>query len=413
MTVSFEFIQTISDLKALGSRLRKEDTLAVDIEADSLHHYITKVCLVQISTAGQTFIIDPLATETLAPILPLFTSEKIRKILHGADYDLRSLYRDYGTSITNVFDTMVASQFLGEKEPGLAAVLNKRFGIMLNKKYQRANWSKRPLSEAMLTYAAHDTAHLIPLYRALQKDLLEKGRLEWVEEECNRMSIECAKANNSHWACSHPNQTSTRRHCQNVLKREPLFKRFKGAGAMSPRDLAVLEKLLRFREKCAMKQDRPPFKVFGNRLIKELVQAKPMDLDAIKKIPGLPGDFMRRYAKGSLAAIKSAAELPEHRLPVYPKTPRPKRNPEKQARIKRLRIWRDSKAKALDLPPGLLCNNALLEALAECKPGNPESLKQVPGIRCWQKKVLGREIIGVMHGMENHIKHKTGEENIS
>ena len=392
MTPAFTFIDNVHDLESLANRLSKQKVIAVDIEADSLHHYAPKICLIQISTSKETFILDPIATLSIAPLSPLFESTKIKKIFHGADYDLRSLYRDFGITVRNIFDTMVSSQFLGQKEVGLAAVLNTRFGVTLNKKYQKANWAKRPLSDDMLHYAACDTAYLIKLYHALSKELALKGRLEWVEEECALLSVDCSTNNNTHWACG----LETGKTCKERQKppqKLPLFKRFKGAGTMVPRDLAILEKLLAFREKKAKQQDRPPFKLFGNNLIKQLVADKPIESSTLKKTPGLPKDFMSRYAKGALSAIRAGLAVPEHRLPVYPKTPRPPRNPKKQVRVRRLKRWRDAKASEFQLEPGILCNNSLLDAVAEVNPRDTKTLKTVPCIKKWQAKVLGREMI--------------------
>jgi len=393
----FRLIETLSDLESLSKQLAGEEVLAVDIEADSLHHYFPKVCLVQISTDHYTFVIDPLAIQTMDVLQPLFTTDRIKKIFHGADYDLRSIFRDFAIKVNNVFDTMVASQFIGEKEVGLAAVLKKRFGIHLIKKYQRANWSKRPLSQDMLLYAAHDTAHLITLYRELELQLKSKGRLSWVIEEGKLLSLQCAmdvKANSAFRPADGQTCSSSPRQ----LRETPLFKRFKGAGKMTQRDLAILEGLLVFREGKAMQQDRPPFKLFGNQVINELVKTKPTEYSALMKTPRLPADFMRRYAKGVLGAIKSGLAMSEDCLPSYPRTPRAPRNPEKQARLKRLKNWRDKKARELEMESGLVCNNLLLDALAEGNPKDTDGLKAMPGMKIWQRETLGQEIVQVLRG---------------
>jgi ribonuclease D len=397
MTPTFENIVTLSDLESLAKKLSKEAVIAVDIEADSLHHYSPRVCLIQISTTENTYIIDPLSTEAIAPLGPLLAGRKTKKVFHGGDYDLRSLYRDFSIAVRNIFDTMVASQFLGEKEVSLAAVLKARFDLTLNKKYQKADWSKRPLTNDMLVYAARDTDHLVSLYHQLAHELDSKGRLDWVEEECAVLSVVCSTPNKAPWACGPEAGDSSRQKLKNATGNLPLFNRFKGAGTLPRRDLAVLEELLAFRDRTARKQDRPPFKVFGNNLIKKLVTTKPTDLSAIERIPGLPRNFMKRYAKNAVAAIKRGLSIPNNRLPAYPRTPRRPRNPKKQARLLRLKAWRDDKAKAFALDPGILCSNALLDAAAEWHPKNVHGLKTVPGMKKWQVKVLGKEMIRVMH----------------
>lgn len=397
MNTTFEFIESFSDMELLADSLSNEKVIAVDIEADSLHHYAPKVSLIQISTLDDTFIIDPLATKTIDPLSPLLSGHEIKKVFHGADYDLRSLFRDFGTATQNIFDTMIACQFLGEKEVGLAAVLKTRFGVNLNKKYQKADWSRRPLTNDMLLYAAGDTSHLVRLYHELIGELRLKNRLDWVEEECDILSASCTTSTNAHWTCGPGTAYAVEQCTHQADKDSPLFKRFKGAGTMSPRDLAVLERLLAFRDRRARRQDRPPFKLFGNNLIKELVKAKPTSHVAIESIPGLPRNFMRQYANEALSAIQKALDLPKHRLPVYPKMPRPARNLKKEARMRRLKAWRDKRAKELDLEPGVLCNNALLDAVAARCPENLESLKAIPGMRRWQSRLFGQDMIRLIH----------------
>lgn len=395
MPLAFRLIETLSDLQALCHTVGDETALAVDIEADSFHHYFPKICLIQISTLEDTYVVDPLATGTIAPLQPLLTNGAIKKVFHGADYDLRSLHRDYGVQVENLFDTMVASQYLGEKDLGLAAALKKRFGVVLDKKYQKANWSKRPLPRDMLVYAAHDTAYLLELFRQLQQELRRTGRLQWVEEEFRLLCRECCGVGNDHGREGHSGTAASER--KEATLDTPLFLRFKGAGIMKPRDLAVLEQLLVYRETLAMRQDRPPFKVFGNELVKELVQAKPSRYGDLETLPALPKGFTQRYGKGVLQAIKKGLSVPENRLPSFPKTHRPSVDPRKHARLKRLKQWRDKKASQLALDPGLVCNNALLEALAAADPRDMKSLDKIPAVKKWQKDELGKEIVEVIN----------------
>jgi ribonuclease D len=402
MVAGFRLIETLPDLEALGKQLAGEQVLAVDIEADSFHHYFPKVCLVQISTNKQTFIIDPLATGNLGALQPLFSTHKIKKVFHGADYDIRSLFRDFSIKVNNLFDTMIASQFLGEKDVGLAATVKRRFGILLNKKYQKANWSKRPLGRNMLLYAAHDTAYLIGLYWELERELTSKGRLSWVEEEYEILSAECAhgaKTESVFQSAKGQDPSDDLNHrvsSGTQPETTHLFKRFKGARKMAPRDLAILENLLQFRESAAMQEDRPPFRLFRNHLINDLVAAKPTDLAALSEPPRLPADFMKRYAKRALKAIRSGLELPEDRLPSFPKAKRLPRDPKKEARIKRLKAWRELKARQLEMEPGLMCNNVLLGVLAEANPKAPNDLEAIPKMKKWQRAAFGKELIDVL-----------------
>jgi ribonuclease D len=395
----FRLIETLPELQRLCRELSGQTVLGVDTEADSLYHYFPKVCLIQISTRKNTYVVDPLSIQTMDALHPIFASRSIKKVLHGADYDVRSLFRSFGTEVNNLFDTMIASQFLGEKETALAAVLKKRFDIALDKKYQRANWSKRPLNKEMLRYAAYDSACLIRLYGELEEALVSKGRLPWVEEECEILSREgIVHGHTCHGQAFRTKRLKGPLSEENTGTAAPLFRRFKGAGNLTARDLAVLEEILQFREKIAMEKDKPPFRIFPNRVIQSLVNAKPVHRAALKKVRELPADFMKRYADGVLDAIQQALALPGSRLPSFPKPPRPPQDRKKEARLKRLKTWRGRKAKVLQLEPGLMCNNQLLHAFAEHNPKDVNDLNAITKMRVWQRKAFGTEIIQVLNG---------------
>jgi len=393
----FQLIQTLPDLERLCRELSGQMVIGVDTEADSLYHYFPKVCLIQISTPRNTFVIDPLSIQTMDPLHAIFANHRIKKVFHGADYDVRSLFRCFGIEVNNLFDTMVASQFLGEKEAALAAVVKKRFGIALDKKYQRANWSKRPLNHDMILYAAHDSACLIRLHGELERALRSKGRLGWVEEECEILSRDpVGNGNPAHRDANRARSLKGHIHEETNTAPPPLFKRFKGAGKLVARDLAVLEEILQFRETIAMGKDKPPFRIFPNSVIQKLVKAKPVHRTALKNLGDLPSDFMKRYADGVLDAIQRALALPGSSLPSFPKTPRPPRDRKKEARLRLLKAWRGLKAEDLKLEPGLMCNNQLLHALAEQDPRHVDDLKAIEKMRVWQRKAFGQEIIQVL-----------------
>ena len=182
-------LTTTEQVNDFAAELEKYPVIAVDLEADSMHNYQEKVCLLQFSTLDTTVLIDPLVGADLGSLRPVMGNPEIRKIFHAADYDIRSLSRDFDIRINGLFDTMISSQFLGEERFGLADVLRKYFGVELDKQYQRADWSKRPISPEMVRYAAADTQYLHELTEILEAKLIEKGRLEWVQEEFLLMEI--------------------------------------------------------------------------------------------------------------------------------------------------------------------------------------------------------------------------------
>ena len=369
---SCEVIEDQQALNSLAKRLGTETTLAFDLEADSLHHYTEKVCLIQVSTTSETALIDPLAPLDLSPIAPLLANRKIRKIFHGADYDIRSLYRDFGFEVNNLFDTMIACQFLGEKEVGLAAALKKRFGVELDKKYQKADWSKRPFSREMIEYAMKDTSLLITFYSQLEGELRAKGRLAWVEEESDIVS-------------------GVRAACRD---NEPLFLRFKGAAKLKPRALAVLEELLRYRDERAKKKDVPPFRILGNELLRTLADHHPRTPADFSGIAGLTQKLVELYGRGILKAVADGLSIPADRLPRYPSTERQLRDSVQEERLKRLKEWREVKAADLGLSVGLVANNSLLEGLSEAAPDSMESLAAC--LKRWQMKEFGAELLELL-----------------
>ena len=370
-----EIVATPRALHALVARLAREPLLAVDLEADSLHHYQEKVCLIQISTPGESVIIDPLAVPDLAPLAPILADPAVRKVFHGADYDIRSLHRDFGIEVHNLFDTMIACQLLGEKEVGLAAELLKRFGVELDKRYQKADWSKRPLPAGMIEYAVRDTSLLIEFYKQLREELRGKGRLAWAEEESALLTEVRAGARDA----------------------GPLFLRFKGAAKMDPRTLAVLEELLRFRDDTARALDLPPFKVLGTDIMRELAEKKPRRHGDLVGIAGLSPKLSNRYGRSILEAVARGLALSADELPCYPHPQRFVKDRLKEERVKRLKLWREEKAAELGIEPGILANNSLLEAVADGAGHGTEGMATIPAMKQWQKEAFAEELLKIVN----------------
>lgn len=354
----------------LAEELHREPVIAVDMEADSLHSYREKVCLLQVSTATRTVLIDPLAGADLASLQPVMADGSLRKIFHAADYDIRCLHRDCSWEVRGLFDTMIACQFLGEEKVGLADALNKYLGVELDKQHQRADWSLRPLPEGMIRYAAEDTRHLHQLAGLLEEKLAEKNRLFWVQEEFELLE-----------------------KVRHSSAQGPRFLRAKGAGTLDRRQLAILEALLQWREGEACRRDRPPFKVMGNQSLLELARTAPRTQRGILGVEGLSPRLVDRYGSQLLKSIETASELPEDQLPTYPRAVRPEKNPEAERRLTILKKWRRAKAEELQLAPGVLINNAVLEELSRRFPRKTEELETVPGMKNWQRAVLGDEIL--------------------
>ena len=360
-------------LKIVGI-LQKEPVIGVDLEADSMFHYQEKVCLLQFSTPSCNILVDPLAVRDLSPLAPIFKSPEIRKIFHGADYDIRSLYRDFKIEVNSLFDTQIAARFLGLRDIGLASLLNEKMNIILKKKYQKKDWSQRPLPAPMLEYAVHDTSHLLSLTQILRAELREKGRLPFVEEECQL-------------------QTTVRGAVPND---EPLSLKFNGAGRLDRRSLAVLEALLQFRDQMARRRDLPLFKVMGNAQVMALANRKPVKMADLQNIRGFSPKQIKQLGGALLKTVRPALALPENELPVYPRKRSEKISPKVGERMKRLKEWRDQRGSEMGVDPAIICTNAQAKTLALSNPHGPDDIKEIMGIKNWQREQFGHEICRVL-----------------
>ena len=368
--VPFVLVEDGKSLADVAARLAGESRIGVDVEADSMFHYDEKVCLIQLSTREDNFIVDPLKLPDLSPLDGVFSDPDIEKVFHGADFDVRSLRRDFSFRIQGLFDTQVAAKFLGKGDLGLAQLVRDHFGVDLEKKYRKRNWSARPLPVEMLRYGILDSFYLLDLAASLRLELEARGRLGWVLEECEILSrVESSVNGNG-----------------------PLFERFKGAGRLDGRSLAVLEAVLRFRDSVAARRDAPHFKVMGNESVMDLVRARPVSIEDLKTSKILSPKQINSLGGGLIRGIAEALALPESDLPVYPLQPRAKRASGSTSRYNQLKAWRDRRAEDMDIDPSVVCSNTLLKAIAGNPPEEPETLKSIPGIRGWQVRLFGKEI---------------------
>jgi ribonuclease D len=368
-----ELIQTETELAALARRLRPEPLLAVDTEAASFHRYLDRVYLLQISSRSETAVVDPLATAGLGPIGDLLADPAIEIIFHDADYDLRLMYREYGYTAQHLFDTRIAAQLLNEPGIGLAALLEKYLDVRLDKRFQRADWSARPLSPEMLAYAAADTRYLPQLRDILRDQLTQRGRLGWAQEEF--ALLEDIRPSNADQA-------------------EPGWLRLKGAKALRGRELAILREVWEWREGAAKKADRATFRILNNEPMLAMAKAPPGDLAALKAIPGVSSDQAERRGRELLAAVKRGLELPEGDLPRVTRPPRQRPDLAYEARLEKLKTARNALAVKFDLQPGVVCPNGTLEAIARVHPKSPEALGAVAELRRWQLREFGEELLG-------------------
>ncbi|MBC8088357.1 MAG: ribonuclease D [Phycisphaerae bacterium] len=357
----------LADLGAISA-------IAIDTEGASFHRFVDRIYLLQLSTADHSAVIDPLPIGTPARLGALLEDRSIEVILHDADYDLRLLHQDYGWRVTHLFDTRVAAQLLGLRSFGLAALLELYFGVKLDKKHQRADWSMRPLTADMLDYAAQDTRYLLALRDRLRDQLEAKGRMHWAQEEFDR-------AEGTQW---------------NPEVEDTGFLRLKGARDLNRRELARLRELVKWRDAIAAELDRAVFRVAGNETLLDLSRIAPGTRDALFAVKGFPRGMSDSRASEALDAIKRGNAVPDSELPRFPKSTRWDKDPEFDDRVALLKTVRDAAAVRLDLDPGVLCSRDRMEAVARRNPRTIDEVATVAELRRWQVEVLAADFVSAL-----------------
>ena len=367
-----QLIATERELAELLGELGREPVLAIDTEAASFHRHHDRIYLIQVSSRERTAIIDPVALPDLSGLGALLADPGIEAVFHDADYDLRLFDHQYGFRAARLFDTRIAAEFLGEPGLSLAALLERHFGVRMDKRFQRADWSERPLSPEMLAYAAADTVHLVALRNLLGERLDAAGRSAWAEEEF-------AALTSVRWTLDED--------------REPGWLRLKGAKRLPPRQLAILREVHGWRVEVASKTDRAEFRILGNEALFAIADRAPRTIEELEKIKGIGRDTLQRRGRNILAAVNRALALPDSKLPRVERPPRRAREPEIEARLGRLKAARTGITARLGLEAGFAAPNSLLETVARAAPSSLQELAQLSGVRRWQVEAFGEELL--------------------
>jgi ribonuclease D len=347
-------IETNEALAEILPLLAPHDRIPIDTEADSLHCYFEKLCLIQISVPGHDFLIDPLASLSLEPLFAAFDGKELA--IHGADYDLRLLRRVGFAGPTRVFDTMIGARLCGIPEFSLAALILKYFGVQLTKGSQKANWARRPLPPQMTDYAIKDTHYLLEISSIIEADLRRLGRWEWFQQSCERAIV-----------------------ASTVIKeRDPdQLWRITGSKDLQGRASALLRALWQWREAEAQAVDRPTFHILHSEQLVEA--AARLDRGQEINFAQLKGARRTRFFEAADAAMK----LTEDEWPKIVRKPRPRTTREEEARFKDLKTKRDQVAADLQLDPSLIAPKLVLENLAANF--DEAASRMMP----WQRSVLG------------------------
>ena len=363
--------------------LSHEPALAIDTESNSLHCYRERVCLIQIGTTKDTFIIDPIRVTNLSTLGLILANPSIEKVIHGSDYDLRSLDRDYGFKLNNLFDTHIAAKFIGSVTPNLASVLDDTLKISIpkNRKLQTSDWSKRPISEPALEYAANDVIYLLAMAQKLKQILNQLGRLDWVNEECQRLE-------GTKYTPPSPPEIS--------------FLKVKGSDKLSPRGLAVLKELFMVRDSLAAKMDSPPSRILSSdsllNIVRTSCESSTSSLDPLK---GISPISERKFGTSFREAVLRGLTGPEYHRP-----PRDRRGifwtKESKLRLQRFKQWRIDLGTALGLDPPLLWPTISLERWSLCtlNQDSPKPVLSEPEIRSWQRLEFGNKFESILNSLD-------------
>jgi ribonuclease D len=380
---SFVYLDTVAALEQFTQGIAGVKELALDTEGASFHRFVDRIYLMQLSTRDKHAVIDPIPIGKPSGLGKLLEDPSVEVVFHDADYDLRLLEQDYGWKIKHIFDTRIAAQLLGYTAFGLAALLERFFGVKLDKKHQRADWSMRPLTADMLDYAAQDTRYLLELKDKMSAELESMGRMGWASEEF-------ALLEGTRWADEDPALS---------------FLKLKGARDLTRRELAVLRELVPWREGVARQMDRATFRVLGNEQLFDIARTQPQARDALAKIKGMPRGILEQRGGELLDAVRRGLAVAETELPKFPKATRWDRDPEFDTRVSALKTARDEAAKRLALDPGVLCSRDRMEAVARRNPATVDELMEVTELRRWQANELGQAFV---NALEPH--RKSGAE---
>jgi len=373
----FDYIEDEQHWVSASSALASARVLAVDTEADSMHSYFEKVCLVQLaSDGGSAFVVDPLALPDLEPLRHPLADPGVEVVFHGADFDVTSLRRDFGFEFAGIFDTMVASQLLGDEKLSLRDLVERFFGVVLEKAHTRTDWGRRPLTREQLEYSYLDVAYLVELAGIQRGRLVEADLLEEAEIEFARLA-----------------------------QREPTLRDFdphgwmkiKGSRDLSPAEQSALHELYAVRDAHARKLDRPTFKVLGNDALRRIAKAKPESAAALRALKGIS-----RFASGRMAGDLLDAVQRGLRRGAPPPRPRTKTDPARrmdyhaQKRLGRLRDWRNSASERVGVATMAILPNYVMFEIARLRPTEPEVLREIPGFGARRLEKWGDDILRIL-----------------
>lgn len=348
---NIKWIDNDAQFSDMLDNILEQSIIGVDTESDSLYVYHEKVCLIQLSTTKVDYLVDPLKIKNLHPLIDVFFNEKIEKIFHAAEYDIMCLKRDFNFQFSNIFDTMIASRILGKSKFGLSNLLKEYFDLEINKKYQRANWGRRPLSEDMINYASVDSHYLIALRNFLFQELVSKNLISLADEDFNRIS----------------NVESFQAHTTNDI----CWKMVKG-NHLSLIQMTVLMELCNFRENLAENKNIPAFKVIGPDVLIEIAKYCPKSIQDLSEINGVSTKLINKYGIDLIKCVQNG-------MANQPVSRQHKIRPSEAylMRYESLKNWRKNKANTMGVESDVVLPKDLIDLISTKNPNTKDDLQTI------------------------------------
>lgn len=374
------YVDTDAELRRAVTELAVEPELAVDTESNSLFAYQERVCVIQIASPSDIFLFDTVRLTDLSPLARVFSSAKIRKYIHGADYDIGCMKRDFNFEFRNIFDTMIAAQFLNHPRIGMADLVEEICGVRLAKKFTRSNWAARPLSEGQLEYLCQDVEYLIRVGRHLdaqlkKADLTDEATIEFRRLE-QRPPSEHIADNVTVWDV-------------------------KGVRRLDPPRLVVFQELFDWRRTVARQRDLPTFKTINNPTLIAIAEAAPVDRPSLARVPGVSDFICRRWGDAILKAVRTGLDRARRgqRVPEPPRSQgKPWMRRQEELALAAIKEWRAAEANRRSLHAITILPNYAIDAILESKPRSIAALEKLPGVGKHRASVYGEKILSMVVG---------------
>jgi ribonuclease D len=364
-----------NQLQEICQKLDAAGRFAMDLEFIPERTYAAELCLIQVATDQEAFIIDPLAVRDLNPIWERMADPKLLKVLHAADQDLDIVFHESGLVPENVMDTQVAAGFIGFGYPiGYGKLLQQLVGITLSKTESYTDWTNRPLTPSQIEYAIDDVKHILPMYDKIVQMLHERKRFDWVVEECKKYS---------------------QRSYYEKDRRNDFF-RIKGANTLSRRGLAVLRELSDWRHEEAYRANRPLKSILQDGILLEFARRPPKNIADLQRIRGVRPDQLRQYGSGLLSAVQIGVDVPDDELPKWPTAKIPSKRDVLMADV----LYTVLRVLCFDeeIAAELVSTRSILEALVRQHNEGLVEESKLPVLQGWRREMAGQELLDVLNG---------------